>query len=91
MPGFSTEHTDGRIPGTNGKWYYEVTKDAANLFILLSEVSILRTGFLHTVKTGDTLSKIAREFDAYDSELVQKIYATNKDAIGNNPNSIHPG
>ena len=96
MPAFSTEHMDGRFQGANGKWYYAVNDDAvngdaANLFVLLSEVTILRSGFLYTVKSGDTLSKIAREYDSQIPGLSQKIYETNKEVIGENPNMIHPG
>ena len=92
----ATKHADGRFQGINGKWYYQVTDDpmngdAANLLVLLSEVTILRSGFLYTVKSGDTLSKIAREYDSQIPGLSQKIYETNKEVIGENPNMIHPG
>ncbi len=92
----ATKHADGRFQGKNDKWYYAVTDDpingdAANLAVLLSEVTILRSGFLYTVKAGDSLSKIAKESTSQVPGLAQKIYETNKDVIGPNPNMIHPG
>jgi nucleoid-associated protein YgaU len=96
LPTTSIEHADGRFQGANKKWYYAVTDDAingnaANLYVLLSEVTILRSGFLYTVKAGDSLSKIAREYDSQIPGLAQKIYKHNKEVIGPNPNMIHPG
>jgi len=43
----------------------------------------------YTVKSGDTLSGIARKLTG--STNWQTIYAQNKDVIGNNPNNIKPG
>jgi nucleoid-associated protein YgaU len=43
-----------------------------------------------TVKSGDSLSKIAK--DVYDNAgLYNKIYEANKATIGDNPNLIKPG
>jgi nucleoid-associated protein YgaU len=44
----------------------------------------------YTVKKGDSLSKIAKEFYG-DAKQWKKIYEANKDVIGNNPDLIHPG
>ncbi len=43
----------------------------------------------YTIKSGDSLSKIAREFYG-DANDWQKIYQANKDTI-KDPNLIHPG
>ena len=43
----------------------------------------------YTVKSGDTLSGIARKLTG--STNWQTIYAQNKDTIGSNPNNIKPG
>lgn len=44
----------------------------------------------YTVKSGDSLSKIARNYYG-DAMKWTKIYDANKDVIGNNPDMIHPG
>jgi nucleoid-associated protein YgaU len=44
----------------------------------------------YTVKKGDSLSKIAKEFYG-DAKQWKKIYEANKDVIGNNPDLIKPG
>ncbi len=43
----------------------------------------------YTVKAGDTLSKIAKEFYG-DANQYTKIFNANKDKL-NDPNKIHPG
>lgn len=44
----------------------------------------------YTVKSGDTLSKIARD-ELKDARLWRSIYNLNKDVIGSNSNMIIPG
>ena len=44
----------------------------------------------HVVQPGDTLWSLARMYYG-DGSLYTKIYEANKDAIGANPNNIHPG
>ena len=44
----------------------------------------------YTVKAGDTLSDIA-ESEMGDAKRWPELYAANKDAVGNNPDMIHPG
>lgn len=44
----------------------------------------------YTVKSGDSLSKIARNLYG-DAQQWHKIYEANKDIIGSNPDMIQPG
>jgi nucleoid-associated protein YgaU len=44
----------------------------------------------YTVKSGDTLSDIA-ESEMGDANRWPELYAANKDAVGDNPDLIHPG
>jgi nucleoid-associated protein YgaU len=44
----------------------------------------------YTVKSGDSLSKIAKQFYG-DASKWRRIYDANKDVIGGNPDLIHPG
>jgi nucleoid-associated protein YgaU len=44
----------------------------------------------YTVKSGDSLSKIAKQFYG-DAQKWHRIYEANKDIIGSNPDMIHPG
>ena len=44
----------------------------------------------YTVKSGDTLSGIA-ESEMGDAKRWPELYAANKDAVGKNPDLIHPG
>jgi nucleoid-associated protein YgaU len=44
----------------------------------------------YTVKSGDSLSKIAKQIYG-DAQQWRKIYDANRDVIGNNPDMIHPG
>lgn len=44
----------------------------------------------YTVKPGDTLSDIA-EAEMGDAKRWPELYAANKDAVGENPDLIHPG
>lgn len=59
---------------------------------LVADIKVEKTdvyGF-YTVKSGDSLSKIAK--DVYDNAgLYNKIYEANKATIGDNPNMIKPG
>jgi len=44
----------------------------------------------YTVKSGDTLSDIAQS-EMGDANRWPELYAANKEAVGNNPDLIHPG
>jgi nucleoid-associated protein YgaU len=44
----------------------------------------------YTVKSGDTLSDIAQS-EMGDAKRWPELYAANKDAVGDNPDMIHPG
>jgi nucleoid-associated protein YgaU len=44
----------------------------------------------YTVKSGDTLSGIA-ESEMGDAKRWPELYEANKDAVGKNPDLIHPG
>ena len=44
----------------------------------------------YTVKSGDTLSDIAQS-EMGDANRWPELYAANKDAVGKNPDMIHPG
>lgn len=44
----------------------------------------------YTVKSGDTLSDIAQA-EMGDANRWPELYAANKDAVGDDPNMIHPG
>jgi nucleoid-associated protein YgaU len=44
----------------------------------------------YTVKSGDTLSDIAQS-EMGDANRWPELYAANKDAVGDNPDMIHPG
>ncbi len=44
----------------------------------------------YTVKAGDTLSDIAQS-EMGDAKRWPELYAANKEAVGNNPDMIHPG
>lgn len=48
------------------------------------------TGKTYTVKSGDTLSGIA-ESEMGNANRWRELYAANKDAVGDNPDMIHPG
>lgn len=47
-------------------------------------------GSTYTVKKGDNLSKLAKQFYGSGADW-KKIYEANKDIIGGNPNLIYPG
>jgi nucleoid-associated protein YgaU len=44
----------------------------------------------YTVKSGDTLSDIAQS-EMGDANRWRELYEANKDAVGSNPDLIHPG
>jgi nucleoid-associated protein YgaU len=44
----------------------------------------------YTVKSGDTLSDIAQS-EMGDAKRWPELYEANKDAVGKNPDLIHPG
>jgi len=48
------------------------------------------TSDTYTVKSGDSLSKIAKHYYG-DAQQWKKIYEANKDVIGSNPDLIQPG
>ncbi len=48
------------------------------------------TARTYTVKSGDTLSDIAQS-EMGDAGRWPELYAANKDAVGGNPDMIHPG
>ena len=48
------------------------------------------TAKTYTVKSGDTLSDIAQA-EMGDANRWRELYEANKDAVGNNPDMIHPG
>jgi nucleoid-associated protein YgaU len=59
---------------------------------LVADIKVSKTDVYgyYTVKSGDSLSKIAK--DVYDNAgLYKKIYDANKDTIGPNPDLIKPG
>ena len=59
---------------------------------LVADIKVEKTDVYgyYVVKSGDSLSKIAK--DVYDNGgLYQKIYDANKATIGDNPNMIKPG
>ena len=47
-------------------------------------------GSTYTVKSGDSLWKIAKQLYGSGADW-KKIYEANKDVIGSNPNLIYPG
>ena len=59
---------------------------------LVADIKVAKTDVYgyYVVKSGDSLSKIAK--DVYDNAgLYKKIYEANKDVIGDNMNLIRPG
>ena len=59
---------------------------------LVADIKVEKTDVYgyYVVKSGDSLSKIAK--DVYDNGgLYNKIYEANKTTIGDNPNAIKPG
>lgn len=48
------------------------------------------SGSTYTVKSGDSLWKIAKQLYGSGADW-KKIYEANKDVIGSNPNLIYPG
>jgi nucleoid-associated protein YgaU len=44
----------------------------------------------YTVESGDTMRSIAEKVYG-DAELWPRIYADNRDVIGPNPDTLHPG
>jgi LysM repeat protein len=75
-----------RIPGLAARF---------DTMILARNPHLSRVGdrLVHTVQSGDTLSKLAREYNEANGTRVtwQQIYAANKATIGADPSRIRPG
>ena len=90
-----SEH--GPIMGADGRSFFYITDDiyngkAAKLFVKEADVVTIGYGEVYTVKSGDNLTEIAKEFSfSGDNEDVNTIYNANKDIIGKNKNLINPG
>ncbi len=86
-PDFSdtTSKSSSTPGGTSGKADFSDVESGAS-----SEAPAAQTGGqTYTVKSGDSLSKIAKHFYG-DANKWHQIYAANKDKI-KNPDLIHPG
>lgn len=82
-PDFSdTTSASGSTPGGKAD-FSDVTSGASSTAPADAEVR------MYTVKSGDSLSKIARQFYG-DASKWHRIYDANKDKI-KNPDLIHPG
>jgi nucleoid-associated protein YgaU len=77
----SGSSTTGKSPGTEG------TADFSD--VTAGSSSTATRGTTYIVKTGDNLSKIAKQFYG-DPGKWKKIHAANSDKIPN-PDLIHPG
>ena len=73
--------TTGNSPATGKPDFSDVTADSSS--------TVTGGGKTYTVKTGDNLSKIAKQFYG-DPGKWKKIHAANSDKIPN-PDLIHPG
>jgi LysM repeat protein len=87
---------DGLVHGEDGRSFYYVIEDpingdAAKLFVKQSDVWIVRSGDIYTVKDGDNLGKIAKKYYPSDNQGVNRIYDANKDVIGKDPDLIYAG
>lgn len=84
-PDFSdTTSTGSSTPSTSGKAdFSDVTTGAS------SEAPAASEGTTYTVKSGDSLSKIAKHIYG-DADKWHRIYEANRDKI-KNPDLIHPG
>ena len=85
----------GPIKGADGRMFFHITDDlyngkAAKYFVKDADVVTIGYGEVHTVKSGDNLTKIAKEYSFSDGG-VNIIYNANKDIIGKNKNLIYPG
>jgi nucleoid-associated protein YgaU len=84
----------GPIKGADGRSYFYITDDvfngkAAKYFVKETDVVTIGYGEVYTVKSGDNLTKIAKEF-SFSNKDVDIIYKANKDIIGKNKNLIYP-
>ena len=74
---------------TQAGYNYETVQNNVNRVLGFNNTSSSQThgNIKYTVKSGDTLSAIARKYNVN----VQQLYLKNKQIIGNNPNLIYPG
>jgi nucleoid-associated protein YgaU len=85
----------GPIKGADERSYYYITDElyngkAAKYYVKQADISPIGYGEVYTVKSGDNLTKIAKEF-SFTNKGVNIIYNANKDIIGKNKNLIYPG
>jgi len=87
----------GPIKGADKRSYFYITDDiyngkAAKHFVKEADVVTIGYGEVYTVKSGDNLTKIAKDFSfSGGNKGVNIIYNANKDIIGKNKNLIYPG
>ncbi len=87
----------GLIAGLDGRTFYRVINDddfngdAAGMYVKSKDIEVIRTGYLYTVESGDTLTLIAKKFELTKPNAVKKIFKLNQDVIGDNPDLIKPG
>ena len=85
----------GPIIGADKRSFFYITDDiyngkAAKYFVKEEDVVTIGYGEVYTVKSGDNLTKIAKEF-SFSEDGVNIIYDANKDIIGKNKDLIYPG
>jgi nucleoid-associated protein YgaU len=84
----------GPIIGADNRSFFYITDDiyngkAAKYFVKEEDVVTIGYGEVYTVKSGDNLTKIAKEF-SFSEDGVNIIYDANKDIIGKNKDLIYP-
>lgn len=92
----SEDNGDGLVHGADGRSFYYVlddpiNKEAVRLFVKQTDIRIVRTGWVYTVKKGDTLGKITKKNFSNFKNAVETIYEINKAVIGDDPDLIYPG
>lgn len=85
----------GPIKGADGRSFYYITDEiyngkAAKYFVKEADIVPIGFGEVYTVKSGDNLTKIAKDF-SFSTKDVDIIYKANRDIIGKNKNLIYPG